>query len=250
MRITLVTPLLFSLALIGCSDSSNSSTGNEVTGTIRGKVVLFDKWGHKKDDWSGVEVKGEGTNFSTVTDSAGNWELHGIPAKTVSLSFSKNGYSSYKNPTYTVIANSIVKYMYDVPLVLTEIPTWTFVLDYVDSSSRYIYGHAPAGVPSGLRLQAKIIIGATPILTIDDPSSYISYEYLNNLDTTHQDKAYNFDNDFTPTLLKKKLTPGQRIYFRGYPAVFRNLRYDDLSLKFNYYTGLGAGSNVLSIILK
>src|ERR1043165_9958033 len=109
--------LLFLLLLVaaGCSDSNNATTettggGVGSSGDFLGNLRLYDHRGRPMVDRSGAKVQLEGTSFSAITDKNGDWVIHNVPTRTYAISFSKENFSTRRNPSYTFVGGEPVRY--------------------------------------------------------------------------------------------------------------------------------------------
>src|SRR5256885_16188600 len=99
MKIQAILSFAFLVFLFGCKNSTPAAS-QEVTGELKGTVGLYNAHGMEISDRSGVLIQAEGTNFSAISDSAGNWSIHDLPSQTYSISFSKNGFGTVKNTSF------------------------------------------------------------------------------------------------------------------------------------------------------
>jgi hypothetical protein len=106
--------LAFAFALaacVGCSEDITDTVSD--VGSVRGYFFLGDEFGARKKEHSGITVSLEGTNYSTVTDSLGDWVLVDIPTGSYTVRFSKEGYISRTDVNCVVPANGT--FFYDIP---------------------------------------------------------------------------------------------------------------------------------------
>src|ERR1043165_5836971 len=104
------------IMLASCSDSNNTTTssvgGDKVTGNLIGKITLTDHTGKPIANKSGALVQIDGTSYSAVTDSNGDWEIHNLPSRTYSLSISKDGFVTFHDPSYAFLGGGTTRYFY------------------------------------------------------------------------------------------------------------------------------------------
>jgi hypothetical protein len=97
MKLCLFALLLAVASFSGCSDDpATSGTNNSGLGTLVGKVYICNPFGEWTVNHSGVTLELEGTNFRTVSDSAGMWTINDIPPGTYILLIKKEGYVTNK----------------------------------------------------------------------------------------------------------------------------------------------------------
>ncbi|HET9137617.1 MAG TPA: carboxypeptidase-like regulatory domain-containing protein, partial [Candidatus Kapabacteria bacterium] len=102
--------LFAAVAISGCNTASTNSPQSASTGELKGIVGLYDTHGNKITDRSGVVVKAEGTSITATSDASGHWVLHDLPTQTYELTFSKDGYSTMKNTSYSFVGGGTVLY--------------------------------------------------------------------------------------------------------------------------------------------
>ena len=238
MKIYLVCCLF--LAIIACGCSSNDSTGNtqsEITGTLKGKVKLYDSEGNHVADKSGVVVQAEGTSLSAISDTGGNWSITNLPTRTYSLSFTKAGYGTMKNTSYSFVGGGIVDYGLPVPLY--QPIQFGVMLDAVaapgesvfDSSHRVItegmagaiYGHLTGNVPSNIAtIEVTAYVGLSPAIDFQDPTSYNTIlrfsTYSNTLKQSDTETVMWFDS-WKDIEYWDWMRKGQTIYVAAYPGM-------------------------------
>jgi hypothetical protein len=108
MKIQAIASFAFLALVFGCKTSTTTSP--EVTGDLKGTVSLYDSHFNLVSDKSGVLVQAEGTSFSGISDTGGNWIIHDLPTRTYSLSFSKSGYGTMKNTSFSFVGGGTVLY--------------------------------------------------------------------------------------------------------------------------------------------
>lgn len=85
--------LLLAAALVGGCKNSTTVEDNDL-GTLRGKVAFSDAICDPIANASGATIKIEGTGFSAVTDSSGQWEIDNVPAGIYNIIISKPGFDT------------------------------------------------------------------------------------------------------------------------------------------------------------
>jgi hypothetical protein len=97
---------------------NNGLNGNLLdTGTLNGKLSVYDEYSWPLPDLSGVKVSltVNNTAQSVLSDKSGNYQFNGLPAGTYNLSFEKNGYGTMKMFGVSHFAPSIL------PTVVPEV---------------------------------------------------------------------------------------------------------------------------------
>jgi hypothetical protein len=251
--------VLLVVVAYGCKDDS-SSTSNEVTGTLRGGVLLYNEHGDREIDNSGVLIQCEGLPFSTISDSSGKWELKNLPTRTYSLSFSKEGYSTWKRTSYGFIAGGIV---YEGLTDLHKPPVFTFTFDalvmptpatwddalraYKDNPGK-AFGHTSKNTPGGSPTYIQFLVSRKPGINISDRTTYIMMWGQQNPNYWPKDSAVDIAYSIRYSDLSQ-FSHGDTLYFRGYPSLYLNSYYDIVTDK-DILLGYGQGSNVLSGIMQ
>jgi hypothetical protein len=285
MSIRSVVILLAAVVWLGCSDSNGTNDGSggnsSLTGDLTGKVTLTDYRGQPMADKSGVLVQVDGTSYTALTDTNGVWMIHDLPSKTYSLTFSKEGFFTWRDRSFSFLGGGLVRYEYNnftgksvyfsmvVPIV--GLPQYTITLDallmpiivYSDSIHQYInivgsiYGHSSQNTPPRTSLNTVAISGASANLSIDNPSSYrniFSMNFYNNSSynsfsnyPAQQDSSADLTLHYFDPLLNG-FSKGDTIYIRVYPSLGESQYYDDIrDIVVPVYSA--NGSNVLSAIV-
>jgi len=228
--------IFFLLALVfgiaGCSDNNTSSAnGNSgaATGDLYGSVILTDYRGRYIADKSGVLVQFEGTAHSAITDANGKWAIHDLPTRTYIISFSKTGFTTWRDSSYSYIGGGKVYYYEDhvfgsSPVSLGEIPRFTVTLDAVVmptyGATGHLFAHTSADAPDSTYVGLLLLTARTPDMDITDKSSY-SYSQIytsNNLGKTDTVVNITAQLDYSFGILKTFL-PGETVYFKSYPIL-------------------------------
>ncbi|HET9135617.1 MAG TPA: carboxypeptidase-like regulatory domain-containing protein [Candidatus Kapabacteria bacterium] len=283
MNIRSVVILLAAVVWLGCSDSngSNDNGNSDLTGDLTGKITLTDYRGYAKADKSGVLVQLDGTSYSAISDTGGAWTIHNLPSKTYSLTFSKTGYSTWKDRSYSFTGGGVVRYHYiniinrniitDFIVPMAELPLYSIVIDalllpkvvYSDSAKSNItipgtlYGHSSPDAPnnSNYSLSALIISSKKSSLSLEDNTSYNNeYFYTSNSGdwNFYSLSAHDTIVNFTVTRFNQLLqgfSSGDTVYFRAYPGIGYNSYYDAIEDKVVPIGISNNGSNVLSAIV-
>ena len=91
--------LLLVAILASCSKGTGYVDKAQINNQkIDGAVKLYDEFNNEQD-FGGMLVSIEGTNYSAVTDTSGKFELAGIPYGTYNLVFTKSGFGTFKIDT-------------------------------------------------------------------------------------------------------------------------------------------------------
>ncbi|HET9135863.1 MAG TPA: carboxypeptidase-like regulatory domain-containing protein [Candidatus Kapabacteria bacterium] len=263
MRVGTILILLF---VGGCKDSSTTvvNSGSDVTGTLKGLIVLYDSSGQLVSDKSGVRIELVGTNFSAVTDTGGLWMIENLPSRTYDLKFSKPGYGTLLSQFQFLGGSTLWFTTTDYPFTMEQPPTFAVILDAVISptvpikdsfglfhnQNGVIYYHYPINTPTNTYIGNILISSRNPNLDLSDPSSYQQI-YLPNrfykyaADTVISGEVTLFYN----AELLSGFASGETVYFRAYPYIYQLLYYYDMKTYTRVYASYGKSSNVLSITM-
>jgi hypothetical protein len=187
MKTNILLLTLLVAMLTGCSDDTPSS--QQLTGKLKGTVVLYDTHGNRVADRSGVLIQAEGTSYSTRTDAGGNWTLDNIPTQTYSLEFTKDGYAPYKNTSYSFVGGGTV--LYRDTVYLSQLMPYTVVIDsvyaayndwpyYTYEDLGYVSGHITgADIADIDKLNVAVYISTTPTVYIPDVTTTLGGALIN-----------------------------------------------------------------------
>lgn len=269
MKILSILLLLFGLA--GCSDSNTSTTntGDGVTGDLIGSVLLADHRGRAMTNHSGVTVQIEGTSFSTITDTAGNWTIHNLPSKTYAITFSKPEFYSYRDASFSFLGGTPVRYRTplrnDSYVRLGGLPRFTVSLDAIimprkttiDSTNTILYtngelyAHTSDDAPDSVTIGAYVIISRDPNLRIEDPSTYFYLMPVQGMTYARKDTVVNFGTTLGYTwFFSEKVHTGDMLYFKGYPVIGNPMQYDPIKNQDVFIGYSTTASNVLSAVMQ
>ncbi len=71
MKIKLILPILFVLALFGACKSTTTVVGNSDTGTLKGNVALVNALGDTLPNYAGATIQIQGTSFQATSNTTG-----------------------------------------------------------------------------------------------------------------------------------------------------------------------------------
>jgi hypothetical protein len=83
------------VALLGMSACQQITNSPRMTGTIAGRVLLFDSTHAVLTDFSGITVSIDNTNRSMTTGPDGSWQFDNVDEGTYDLVASKAGFGAY-----------------------------------------------------------------------------------------------------------------------------------------------------------
>ncbi len=247
--------------LLSCTKTTTETIINDVVqiGSLRGNVQVFNLYNINPHNDS-VLVVIEGTHYSALTDTNGNWQIDSLSTGTYSISFSKPGYSTWKNTSYSFIGGGIVPFLYGVSLYLTQIPHFPIFLDGItiprlnsyDSAS--IYGHVTITSGYGkerifiVSSKSKNDLGTNPRVALSPLLNTMIRETFQYPDAnTFQVRYDGFSRFFDG------FNSGDTIYIRAYPNMnqhdYVGYYYFDVQSRKYVVTGCGEGSNILTAVV-
>jgi hypothetical protein len=247
--------------VFGCK--SSTPTTPLQTGDLTGTVGLYDSHGKEVTDRTGVTIQAEGTTFSGVSDAAGNWVIHDLPTQTYSISFSKNGYGTVKNTSFSYIGGGTVSYGSRVNLY--QPVAYTIILDSASASTDslnynnfaynnfgYVSGHITGASADSAIIQAYVFFGTTPTITFGDTSTWLGGMLWNNSRPIPLVKK---GNDFYFTSKNWEVCgpngwvqSGKKVYLQGFATTTKySPAYFDVITGKWIYPNPPPSSNILSV---
>lgn len=243
--------------LFGCTrntlESDNATL--QLTGTLRGSVELHNLNDSLSKHLEGVRIEIEGTNFSALTDTLGNWEIQNLPTRTYSISFSKISYSTWKNTAYSFLGGGVVPFnSLEKSIILVEIPTYKVYLDSIkmptSSNSGEVYCHTDKYTSSSE--PTVVYIASKEKKLLDNPPRTLkTNNSFSNTERFHKDSIYYLSipvyyNEARGLL--NGFNHGDTIYVRAYPFHFSETYYD-INARNTVIPGCGEGSNTLTAMV-
>ncbi|HYM19750.1 MAG TPA: hypothetical protein VEW28_01970 [Candidatus Kapabacteria bacterium] len=252
--------LLFLTAFIAGCRSTTVETNNGPAGVLTGKVNLVDRNRLQLSDRSGVLVQCVGTSDSTLSDSFGNWTLHNMYHQTYQIKFSKQGYTSWTDPSYTFTGTDTAKYYHSNVTLVAENPMYTIILDelsmpkgYYDAAHRLyvsadgeVVAHTSDAIVSGL-LECSCYFGHSPSIVRENTTSYQYSTFIEGTANITSDSVTLLSGRVSsqdPNKFFTAFKPGDTMYVRAYPYLLQD-KFDPVTG--NYYSDSvkTQGSNVL-----
>ena len=246
--------LLASLFLSSCGGNDPSDPGNRLSGSLVGRVELYDKVGHPLSDHSGAVVTVEGTDHTATSDAQGYWELKDLPAGTYVLSITKSGFTTVKEFGVAFVGGGtdyLPKY------VLAELPAYrisNLKLEMVDKEYRRTYVEPSGGgdslvfqyvtvpprpalsgvcsqpVPAeGYRVQ--FYVGRSPDVSKEPGTFTGMFEDIIHERSEDAEENPPLQGDFTfwinRDLERAGFSKGERVYIVAYPVSLSGITYYD-----------------------
>ncbi|MGE3801407.1 MAG: carboxypeptidase-like regulatory domain-containing protein [Candidatus Kapaibacterium sp.] len=273
----LSSPLLFVLTLITLTTlnscgSDPSDPSNRLTGVLTGKVIVYDQYGNREQDKSGVKVEVDGTSYTGISEPDGYWHIENLPAGTYVITMSKDGYSQYKHYAYPFVGGG-EGFVHQTDL--HQIPTYkieSFWAGYVDTATKkmevllydsatgrpyhdvkdtlvsvapYFVAYGRMSQPPSVNNYQSLILftGRNP----DVSSTPGKYEYLQTLRSEPNSQDFGFKLNGTLTYY----SAGETIYLKAYPvASAANANYYSNPLTGEqFFIGISdEGSQVISVV--
>lgn len=138
------------LAMSGC----HTSTSPQGSGTIAGRVILFDSTGTVLTDFSGIYVSVDVTPMSMVTDPSGDWQFSGLSDGIYDVTATKAGFGTYHWYEQDVAAGRVG----EPTAALSQMSSYTPIVAGVTINSRILsvdilgYSQFPSGLPLGANI--------------------------------------------------------------------------------------------------
>jgi hypothetical protein len=218
-------------------------------GTLHGNARLYDFGGYALDN-SGITVQFEKTGYSTITEASGNWSMKGLPTGTYNITFSKEGYDSYRVYGFQFVGGGDV-YGPNQPLLplLPTVSILDFKVSNIDRSNvdnlMYSLGGRLSSATKGIGV--RIFLGHDSTVS-SDPLTY-SFTFTMIIDALtgeFDQRAYFATSSLTSYGFKR----GDRVYMVAYPVAGPSIfRYWNPEIEQNVEIGLGPRSNVFSFIV-
>ncbi len=269
MRIPLLPPLTLLLAAVlltitGCKD--HLPTNPAQTGTIVGRVVLNDESIAASQhspiplggSYGGVRVSLVGTDYSTVTQADGSWQLKDVPAGIYDILFEKDGFTWNRIWNQQFVGNGTLNLnsgTLNAPTPLYKKPSFSITSLSVTWSqtipgSLELGGEISAPAPADGRLQVALyyskeeseIRNLNPVLG----KKYVWPRYNYIMPNTRQITGTIYD-----TVLSN-YPSGTTIYMKAYPVSGSVIYGDPAQPDQQWVPGVGTdagASDVLSIVV-
>jgi len=252
----------FLVIILFCCGCKDSTTSPGIDGTMIGYVVAHDTVGPSNN--SGVKISLEGTNYSTLSDSSGRWEMTNIPPGTYTIAFTKDNYATEKTIAYKFAGNGTdflyTQNIYAILWMKTTLVIRPFDNDVATFSSRIFRNDPLESLPGTVML----LFGKDSLLSPLNSNSYF-YRIDNLYQSVPPDSTtgYSFSFSVKYELLTAGFKHGDKIFCEAFPS---NLKvylqdpvtsyqvlgpsYIDINTYKRIYTGFGNNhSEVKSFIL-
>jgi len=194
-------------------------------------------------DYSNFVVSIDGTTHTTMTDVSGNWFFGNLPLGSYSISFSKNGYSSYKQTNAVVIVDDTA----DFPIYMYKLTSARI--------TNLIYNLSAAQLKLNYRLTVSLQRDYYVRFLFSNDSNvgnplqnylYSEADLLFHVPNNAIDTSYTIE---IVNLYSHGMASGSRIYFYGNVG-FKNQYYlDSLSGRRVYSSYSSSPTEKLSLVL-
>jgi hypothetical protein len=219
--------LFVSLLLLGCQKTVEPTP--TPTSTLYGNVEVFNPDSESlNNDNSGATVQLENTNYQTLTDHSGNWNLVDVLTGPYNFSITKPGYSYVKEPKINIGATTH-------PINMGYFILYKKPLQYVKSISSPISnqnhytidGTLSSMPPAYWSLAVYTYAGYDSIAdSLRQNALTIQVSYLNGSDTfeaTFYNDTFNFLG----------VTAGKKIYFVSYTIAYVDVESSECDIPSN-----------------
>ncbi len=236
--------LFFSVLIFGCD---NSTDPDPLSGSVVGLVQPVNQWNNPIQDssaYADVDVKLEGTSYSTTTDSSGRYVLDDIDASTYTIAVGKSGYGTNKLPFYQFIGGGQDFVNGGSPIEIGEIPGYDISADsaFADYGNIVFQGSISATIPEGGLATIVTYVSDSSNISPTDPSSYLA---------VNANTSFPGVSKFAGVFNVSNFSAGQELYFKSYPIAKSSLFYLDPSAETNrvIYSSLGEPTDEVSFIV-
>ena len=243
MKLSLFCITLSAVFALNCHTITTSPPS---TGSIAGRVILYDSNQHVMTDHSGIHVSIDGTSKSMVTDSTGNWLFTGLAEGMYDVTASKPGFGAYH--WYEQNVNNARTYVQ--PAALANLPVFTSTVFNASFDGTNLIvtvsNYGSANSPAPLCLDVACYLDKDSSVQPSDPHILTDGYYAPSAN-----KLYFSYTD----LLALGVRPGQTLYlssslaFRG-GSQFFSTTFDDPAHNNEFrYASNGPKSNVVVVTM-
>lgn len=250
----------------GCKSNDTIINSTTTTGDLIGTVGLVDAHNNPLANHDGVLVHIEGTSFSAMSDSLGRWVIHDLPSKTYAITFSKSGFYSRHDKSFSFLAGEPVRYR-DVHhnleyVVLGPVPQFTITLDGISMPTRkiidgkifddygFVFAHTSENAPANTYVGMYLLASHNPNLRIEDWTTVGIAQPYAILNPSVQDSTADLSGTLIYTTYATFAQPGDTVYFKAYPILSPILEYDAITGRENLIGYSPRVSNVLSGVMQ
>jgi hypothetical protein len=209
---------LVSLLAVSCK-KDNTPIPVITTGNMVGSVSLYNERNNQLPSSAGMTVSIDGTGFSTTTAANGSYQFANVPNDVYALTFSKEGFGTYKLIGYSHTATGGVSSVIPAKS-LGQLSTTTVIGHFVNvfgDSVRVGANINPAASASERRGYRIFFSGTAPV-------SKDNYTFFTPVYSTANTPSVMFGKD---EFIAKGFAPGSTVYFRFYGDSFFSNEYLD-----------------------
>ena len=235
---------IFALAFSACG----KDVASPPPATLNGTVVVFDAWGNRLDDFSGVDIAVDGFSAHATTDASGAWKLDGIPSGKHDLTFTKADYATMHDVRLSVAAPST-----DAGVTtLAQAPFQQALIDsirVVTRSGADVYlvdGHLSAPPPANAKLGGTVALFGGTNRVSTDVATFVVWSI--GIDPTG--KSSTFSISLPASVLRASFASGDQVYVAAYAMSAICGCYNDVLTSRPIFTTAGPRSNVVSAAVK
>lgn len=233
MKKVLLFTALVSLLAASCK-KDNTPYPVITLGNINGSVALFNERNNQLPSSEGMTVSIDGTAFSTSTAANGTYSFTGVPNDVYTLTFSKEGFGTYKLIGYSHTASGSTTSVVPVKS-LGQLSTTTVVGHFVNvfGDSVRVGANIDPAATGSQRRGYRIFFGETA------PVSKDNYKFFTPVYSTANTPSVMFGKD---EFIAKGFAPGSTVYFRFYGDSFFSNEYLDESTGKTVFPNLNPNS--------
>lgn len=218
-------------------------------GVLKGQLFLYDSLGKAMKDGSGVTIQIEGTSFSAISSQNGEWVISGLPTRTYSIAFIKEGFDTVKDTDFRFVSGGTgyLGRIYLQQKIVFGDTLDAFVLSQTSIAQPYIYYHHSINTPDSINLRSLFYLGKHAHI---DPNDRTSYSYSFEEQGIKKSGSLDDSAQIYQEYLYQHFSSGDSIYMKVYVGIFPTFNtYFDVNTISDILTGFGMPSNVLSGII-
>lgn len=195
-------PMITALVFMACERTPTII--GDYSGTLLGKVQIYNERTKLLPDASGVEIRILGTSIVTYSDPAGNWQFNSLPTGRYDIRFSKPGYLGATSKAFPFLGGGVVRFgqSYDrrqgqtyYPVGLVATPRYSPILAACISNASgqvTLYWTTTSPVPDSVKVDLTVFVGHSPNISPKAPATYSTRFQLYEDVSAQRDSLYSF----------------------------------------------------------
>lgn len=239
MRI-LATFLLSVILISACQKGDQGPAGPALEGSIHGFVYLFNENGSRLANHGGVTVTVGAQGPSAISDSLGKWMIQGLTTGIYSMTYSKSGYGTWKEPTVQFSGGGDY---YSGVISLYQLPSIAVLTFAVDTTTSGLTRLILSGTISQTDGQVVVFFHTSPDVSSEPTDNIYTYA------TSTYNNSATFNAGVSVYQLNRAgIFSGMTLYLKAYPSSVSFSNFSDPSTGRPVYPNIGSiGSSVVSV---